>query len=152
MIDNRAVLVGLNNPHSTDPRAALVPWPAGCTGHRLYELIKSRIPDFTRGHYLKGFVRRDLVYGPLCSEETAKEGADVLVKEFWGSGRTLVLLGEDVRKALCHPRVPIHPQVIGGCVFRQIPHPSGRNTWYNDPENYAMVAMLLEELYRMSLP
>jgi hypothetical protein len=63
-------------------------------------------------------------------------------------GRVVVVLGEGPRRALDLPRQLIRPVSRLGVVWRQIPHPSGRCRFYNDPVARAVVALLLEELYR----
>lgn len=146
-MDKRPVLIGMNNPVSSDPKHALFPAPEGCTGHRLYEMLRGRLPDVTRKSYLDRFDRRNVVAGKVWNAASAREGAAALEREFWGSGRTIVLLGLDTVKAFGHPRSLIHPAIIGGATWRQIPHPSGRNLWYNDATNLALVACLLEDLY-----
>lgn len=145
--DTRPVLIGMNNPVSSDPSHALFPSPEGCTGHRLYEMLKTRVPDVTRRQYLDAFVRRNLVPFKIYSAGMAAKCAAEIEQEYWGTGRTIVLLGLDVVKAFRHPRSLIHPQVIGGVTWRQIPHPSGRNLWYNDEQNRFLVASLLEDLF-----
>lgn len=145
--DTRPVLLGMNNPVSSKPEHALFPYPPGCTGHRLFEMLQIRIPDLTRGQYLGAFDRRNLVPYKLFNAKMAEREAAKLEQEFWGSGRTIVLLGLDVVKAFRHPRSLIHPQVIGGSTWRQIPHPSGRNLWYNNESNRFLVATLLEDLF-----
>ncbi len=90
--------------------------------------------------------------------------------ELRDSGRTIVLLGSAVREAFHYvlsdvpsvhindavwfgeptgglPPVLVHPQQAAGCTWRQIPHPSGRNRWYNEPKNVKVVELLMEELY-----
>ena len=147
--DNRPVLIGMNNPVSSDPKHALYPYPPGCTGHRLLEMLQDRVPSATRGQYLDRFDRRNLVPHKTFSATIAAKHAAEIEQEFWGSGRTVVLLGLDVVKAFRHPRSLIHPQLIGGTTWRQIPHPSGRNLWYNDASNRQLVAMLLEDLFNV---
>lgn len=78
----------------------------------------------------------------------ARETASRIQRELRGSGRSVVLLGEQVRSAFAHPRLLLHPQVIGGATWRQVPHPSGRNRWYNEVQNRELVAMILEDLYK----
>lgn len=145
--DRRPVLIGMNNPVSSAPQHALFPHPPGCTGHRIYEMLRERIPTVTRREYLDAFDRRNVVSGKLYDKKLAREGAAKLEQEFWGSGRTVVLLGNDTVAAFGFPRLLIHPQVIGGTTYRQIPHPSGRNLYYNDLDNRRVVAMLLEDLF-----
>lgn len=142
----RPLLVGMNNPISDDPRHALFPHPEGCSGHFLWLMLRERVPHASRDDYVRTFDRVNLVVGDW-TRETGKRAADLLYAREWGSGRTVVLLGEEVRKAFGHPRLLVHPQTIGGCIWRQIPHPSGRNLWYNDREHRRMVGTLLEELY-----
>jgi hypothetical protein len=145
--DKRAVLIGMNNPVSSAPEHALYPSPEGCTGHRLYEMLKSRVPTATRSDYLRRFERRNVVSLKVFDAKLAREGAAKLDQEFFGSGRTIVVLGADTIKAFGLPPLLIHPQIIGGSTWRQIPHPSGRNLWYNDPQNKLLVSMLLEDLF-----
>lgn len=148
--DKRPVLVGMNNPLSSEPTHALFPHPAGCTGHRLYEMLKSRVPGVTRRQYLDAFDRRNVVSAKSYDKQLAREGASALYNEFFGTGRTVVLLGADTVVAFGLPRLLLHPQENGGVTWRQIPHPSGRNLWFNSEENRTLVAMLLEDLYNAS--
>jgi hypothetical protein len=148
MTDMRPVLIGMNNPVSSKPEHALVPYPPGCTGSRLLEMLKTRIPEVTRHQYLERFDRRNLVPHKVWDGLLAAKHADELFLSFFGTGRTIVLLGADTVKAFNIPRLLIHPQTIGGATWRQIPHPSGRNLWFNDEANRDLVACLLEDLYR----
>jgi hypothetical protein len=142
----KPVLIGMQNPLSVRPEHALFPYPPGCTGHRIFEMLRERRPDLRRQNYLDTFERRNLVVGDW-DRDTARKSADLFYAEFWGSRRTIVLLGEEVRRAFCHPPLLLHPQDIGGSTWRQVPHPSGRNRWYNGSENRKAVGLLLEELY-----
>lgn len=143
--DTRPVLLGMNNPLSSDPEHALYPHPPGCTGWRLWDMLQERVPGVTRGQYLRAFDRRNLVDGRSWSREQARTRAESLVLEM--RGREVVVLGEDPRSALGLPKLLIEPQELWGATWRQIPHPSGRNLWYNEPEHRLMVAVLLEQLY-----
>jgi hypothetical protein len=148
--DKRPVLVGMNNPVSSDPAHALFPHPPGCTGYRLWEMLKTRIPHVTRREYLDAFDRRNVVGHAVYNREEARLGASRLYMEFFGTGRTVVLLGAETVVAFGLPRLLLHPQENGGVSWRQIPHPSGRNLWFNDEQNRTLVAMLLEDLYNAS--
>lgn len=143
----KPILIGINNPVSSQPGHELFPYPQGCTGHRIYEMLRSRIPDVTRKQYLDRFERRNLVPHKIPDRKIARECASKIEHELFGSGRQVVLFGADVAAAFGHPRLLLHPQVIGGTTWRQVPHPSGRNLWFNDQTNRDLVAMLLEELY-----
>ena len=141
------MLIGMNNPVSQLPGHELFPYPPGCTGHRLLEMLQGRVPDVTRRKYLDTFERRNLVVGRSYDKDVAKFSAASIYAEVWGSQRVVVLLGNDVRKAFGVPPLLLHPQVIGGTTYRQVPHPSGLNRWYNEDKNREVVAVLLEELY-----
>jgi hypothetical protein len=143
----KPVLIGINNPVSTAPGHELYPLPVGCTGHRLWRMLAERLPHVTARDYREAFDRRNLVRGLVVTRQVAQHNASLIFAELWGSGRTVVLLGRDVQKAFGHPPLLLHPQVIGGCTWRQLPHPSGRNPWYNDPEHRRLAGVLMEELY-----
>lgn len=166
----RPILIGQNNPLSTRPGHELYPAPDGCTGHRLWRMLHARTGAF-RQQYLDAFERRNLVRGMQFDRMRARASAYEFVCELSGSGRTIVLLGNAVREAFhwvlkdhgclvqsgaldCDPHeihglppVLIHPQQVAGCTWRQVPHPSGRNLWYNSEKNRHVVELLMEELY-----
>ena len=148
----RPLLIGMNNPLSTRPGHELYPYPPGCTGHRLYSMLEART-GARRGQYLEAFERRNLVIGAKFDRREANNRASDMVEELEGSGRTIVLLGNSVREAFNRalegqlPPLLVHPTTVGGCVWRQIPHPSGLNRWYNEPEHVKVVELLMEELY-----
>lgn len=137
------VIVGMNNPLSMRPELALWPDPAGCTGWHLWRMLHRRCGASKRD-YVRAFDRTNLVIGPWSSS-AARERAGVMAKEL--RGRTAIVLGLEVARAFRLPRLLIHPQEIDGVVWRQVPHPSGRNHWYNNADNRAMVELLLEEMY-----
>lgn len=124
--------------------------------------------------YLNAFERRNLVVGRQWDQLAARARAHELVCELRDSGRTVVLLGSAVREALDYalknnvtralesavgdlgvpvhadgglPALLVHPQVVAGVAWRQVPHPSGLNRWYNTPKNVEVVELLMEELY-----
>lgn len=135
----KPVIVGIDNPHSRDPRDALSPHFPNSSGHRLWQMLHERA-GVTKSAYTRRFRRtnvRDWV------------GVFVLKKEF-KPGQTVVLLGGHVRQCFGLPKVLLHPVVRDGITYRQVPHPSGRTRFYNDPTQRAMVAILLEELYHDS--
>lgn len=141
----RVVLLGMNNPLRAGPKYALFPAPAGCTGHRIYQLLRSKLPHLLRQDYLNGFERVNLVDSKLWSRRAAQQAAPGMVQRM--AGRTVVTFGEEVRLALGLPKLLLHPQQVHGVTWRQLPHPSGRNLWYNDEKNRDLAATLLAELY-----
>ncbi len=165
---SKPLLIGMNNPLSQRDGHALYPAPEGCTGHRLWAMLNSRT-GASRLQYLECFDRRNLVTGREWDRLAARARAYEMVCELRDSGRTVVLLGNSVREAFHFvltdveiedherglaatykgglPPLLVHPQVAGGCTWRQIPHPSGRNKWYDVQENRKVVELLMEELY-----
>lgn len=146
----KPILIGMNNPVSTRPGHELYPAPMGCTGHRLWEMLYARTGASMRD-YLDVFERRNLVRGLEWDMLGARARAFEVATELMGSGRTVVLLGQEVYKAVAYsvalPKILVHPQVSWGVTWRQIPHPSGRNTFYINPDNRKVVELLMEELY-----
>lgn len=140
----RVVLVGMSNPRSADRRLALVPHPPNSAGHRLFLMLRKRV-HCTHIEYREGFERRNLVSTTTWSQNIARRNAEHMIEEF--QGRTVLLLGAAVRDAFGLPPVLVKPVVHRGVVFRQLPHPSGRCRWYNNPRHRRIAEMLLEELY-----
>jgi hypothetical protein len=142
--DMRPVLLGMNNPLSQKPEHALYPYPPGCTGHRIWMLLRTKLPDMSRLDYLRGFERTNLVSGPWNMTKARVRAAQL---PSLYAGRTVVVLGEKPRVALELPKQLIHPHERDGVTWRQLPHPSGLNLWYNDADNRELAASLLFELY-----
>ena len=143
------ILLGMNNPISSDPCHALFPSPEGCTGPRIWEMLHART-GASRSQYLHYFDRRNLVPGEVWSAAQAREHAAVFLRQVRDTGRTVVVLGAEPRDALKLPPLLVKPLHRDGVIWRQLPHPSGRNLWYNAPGNREMAELLLEELYRQS--
>lgn len=141
----KPILVGMVNPHNLDPRWALAPFGKNTAGKRLFLILKSRVPAVRRIEYVKRFERVNLCHGTY-DETRAHMGAQML-REKW-SGRHILLLGGAVRRAFGFPPCLIDPVEDGGNTWFQLPHPSGRCLWYNDPTNRARAADLLTQLYR----
>lgn len=137
----------MNNPLSDDPEFDLYPYPEGSTGHRLWKLL----PDgTTRAQYLAAFDRRNLICGREWNAALARRAGRALLPEL--VGRTVGVLGSEVRSALGLPKVePLSVQqtpVGGGGIMTWIafPHPSGRNLWYNNEANRLHAMYVLERL------
>lgn len=146
----RVLLLGMNNPLSDEPRFDLFPYPEGSAGYRLWKML----PDGTRRRdYLAAFERRNLLRAREWDGSAAREAARALLPEL--AGRVVVVLGTQVRTALdLRPAEPLsfHEEVLGCGRLRWVafPHPSGRNRWFNQPENRARARELLALLYRAS--
>lgn len=140
----RPIIIGMNNPHSTDPRYVLFPTPPGCAGWRLWRMIADVRPGTYRQHYIDVFDRRNLLVGNWSRRRAIEAAATIELPR----GATVVLLGAELRDTFDLPARPIHPIVdtSRGVVFRQVPHPSGRCLWYNNEENRRLVGALLSDL------
>lgn len=146
------LLLGMNNPHHDDPEYDLWPGPKNCTGWRIWQMLYSRT-GATQSDYIRAFHRRNLVRGRTWDK--SKIGNSVTqLSPLMNPGTTVVLLGDLVLSAVNDlfrvKKILIHPQEVQGITYRFVPHPSGRNLFYNDPVQKELVAMLLEDLYRES--
>jgi hypothetical protein len=141
---SKPLLIGMNNPISSRPEYVLWPDPPNCTGWRLWKMLHDRC-GATKHDYIRAFDRMNLVTGKQWSAAEGRREAQRLRPML--RGRVVVLLGQDVRSSFGVPKLLIHPQEVDGVVWRQLPHPSGMNLWYNDPTNVSMAGMLLAELF-----
>lgn len=148
----RPLLIGENNPQSLKPGHELYPLPEGCAGNRLWHMIddvyhikygKRLYPS----DYLNAFERRNLVIAREFNMPRARLRAGVMMQELLCSSRQVVLLGRQVQKAFgLPPFEPLTYELIGGCRFYAVPHPSGRNMWFNDEKNRVAAGNLLLSL------
>ena len=168
LVSPRPLLVGLHNPLSPEPKFALYPRPEGCTGWRLLKMLG---PAFTERDYLRAFDRVDLLdhheqVGGKGYAARLRWGRSRLMEYIvQGKYRTVVLLGTDVWRAVLGPRelasarklrapwVLWEKVSVGGDVLRflTLPHPSGRNRWYQDRENASAASRALKQLAEASL-
>jgi hypothetical protein len=139
----------MNNPVTRGPagadRYALWPDPPGCTGHRLFCMLRAARPGTTEDDYADAFDRMNLVAGPWSLAHARVRVQELLPHVL---GRRVVLLGVQVRAAFGHSAAPpAYPYRTSGADFFQLPHPSGRNPWYNAADNRALAGRLLADLY-----
>lgn len=148
----RPLLLGMNNPISSDPEYDLYPYPEGCTGWRIWKMLPE---GTTRQQYLRAFDRRNLLRRRDWDPKAAQTAAVELLPEL--RGRVVVVLGTQVRAALglleSEP-LSVHTFEEGEDHFLWVafPHPSGRNRWFNSKENYTRASELLTRLFRGELP
>lgn len=149
----KPLLLGANNPLSDDPEFDLYPYPEGSAGHRLWRLL----PEGTsRAQYLAAFDRRNLLRAREWSAAEARRAAQALLPDL--VGRLVVVLGTEVRSALGLPKVEplsineswLHPtgspDLPVELRWAALPHPSGRNLWYNNEANRLRASDLLERI------
>ena len=125
------LLVGLKNPHPGEP---LAPRPVGCTGWRIFQMLQ----PMSEEDYLGGFARINLWDAGVAP-----------TLEAIASVHDAVILGDEVWRAL---RFNSRTPKLGASSFGEhtmlyrVPHPSGRNLWYNDSQNRRAVSNLLRSL------
>lgn len=128
----RILLVGEDNPISAAPEHALFCAPAGCAGQRLQELIFG----LPRLQYLALWRTNLCVGGWSARRARARAGELVASGSPWN---IIVMLGRKVAEAFARtdPEVllgevaPFSAVAVGDVRFASLPHPSGRNTVWN---------------------
>ncbi len=159
----RTLLVGLDNPHSVNPRDALLPAPGvgNGTGERVVELIRESAPralaDYSVADYERDFDRVNLYPVQNAVNGKGATKADKMMAQWCamyavqGGYQNVVLLGNRVRVAFADlAGLTDDDQIveIGGrdLHFYVVPHPSGRNRFYNKPANRKNVGGCLASL------
>lgn len=158
----RVLLLGEDNPQSSEPEHALYNWPEGCAGHRL----QSKIFGLDGDEYLN--LWRTNLCNPTWSTAAARERARLLLGLVAPPWDTIVMLGAKVAKIVGYPKMPafsscrIVPDLeLGGLAAKYdrfgdafapspgefqlvyLPHPSGRCREWNEPANYGRARMLM---------
>lgn len=146
----RPLLIGQAPGPNTDPELPLFPVPSRSAGGRLQHLM-----GLTRGEYLKSFDRINLLpffpgkhkrddKFPMSPAKLSARAIRPLL-----ANRMVILVGRNVANAFglqaeWHDWVewPVRRRCIvsrdtGCCRIAVVPHPSGRNLWYNNEENRA---------------
>lgn len=139
MTVGKAILIGMNNPHSTAAEHALYPAPVGVAGWRLWTMM-DQAAGLPRSEYVRIFDRRNLVRGDWRRDLAATNAAVMFRKQRIDECR-VVLCGAQVveafRKAGAKVDEQPHftwfrpgPSPLGKWAI--IPHPSGRSHTWND--------------------
>lgn len=146
------LIIGLDNPQSSDPRHALFPHPKGCAGHRLYNMILEVDAYFDRAQYMSIPKSNLFPCGRMPTKQ--KKGnltmaAQVLIASVQDTDKKVVLLGNEVRNAVFGDTLgktwPMAKfTTLHGARFAWIPHPSGRNPFYNDTRNRRKIGRFLK--------
>lgn len=150
------LLIGQAPGPNTRPELPLFPVPSTSAGGRL-----AQIAGMDRGHYIQAFDRINLLQTfpgkhkrddkfPLRLAKVAAAALRPLLHD-----RVVVLVGRNVASAF-ELELPFHDWADPGLGFCQkvavIPHPSGRNKWYNLPENRAIAANFWSQLVLEHVP
>lgn len=150
----RVLLVGEDNPYGSAPEFALYNRPEGCSGERL----QSRILGLREETYL-AIWRTNLCLGKW-STRAAKERARELM-QYTHRWTVIVMFGRKVADAFSavlresgYDRVfsPFTSTLVPSCeavpdaFLVSLPHPSRRNTSWNDPRRTIDARMLLAEV------
>lgn len=132
----KPLLLGIDNPHSTDPRAALLPRPKGSAGHRLFKMASMKWSVY------KAAFDRANVSDVISSNDVCEELND----------RVVVVLGKMTWRRLSMPNYSQPFDKVRSDFYRStfilVPHPSGKNLFYNEPSNRESVTRLLRRLAR----
>lgn len=162
--DDRPVLLAMNNPVSSNPAHALYPYPPGCAGHRVHEMLREEMARRGRPHvpsrseYLAAFDRRNVLSKPVWSQREARASGREVLRSL--SHRTVVVLGAQTLQALGLPRGPwgewaewdagdlLAPRgdLSASVRYCLLPHPSGRCREYNYPRMRALAGRILADL------
>lgn len=120
------VLVGELNPYGANPDYALYHYPRGASGDRLRKILGLR--DIT-------YERLEKVN--LCTGNWSMERAVEAREKIYGrtpGNYTYVLCGAKVRDVFGGPGFFESMKLVSGYLVT-LPHPSGRNLLWNDPES-----------------
>lgn len=139
----RALLVGELNPYSDDPRFDLYPIPRGTTG----DLLRRNILGVEQRDYLRWYWREN-----LCRGHSGQRGRRWSLPQARGRAADLKRLHDGQPIVLLGRRVADAWGATFGLPFRRhdnviaIPHPSGRNRAWSDPEIVLAVQRALREM------
>lgn len=157
------LLIGQAPGPNTRPDMPLFPVPSKATGGRLRVIM-----GINKSEYLERFDRINLLpYFPGSHKredkfpiKPAKLAAAVLLPLL--AGRTVILVGRSVANAFgfdeewhCWTKWrPLYrPSIFnnkGIGVMVVVPHPSGRNPWYSDPENLEVAKTFWHKFFLVS--
>lgn len=142
-MSDRLVIVGMNNPHSERPDAALLPHPRGVAGHRLWKMLHD-VCGMSRHEYCLRTERVNLVNATSWDHSAGAEAAGPLWRAL--EGRRALVLGATARALLWLPASSLGDwSVCRGVRWASIAHPSGLCRQYNDPMYRLAVGLMLED-------
>lgn len=145
MPDARPVIVGMNNPLSEDPRAALLPYPKKSAGWNLWRMAHD-VCGVSRSEFRRSFEFVNLCDARVWCPIAARRKYDT-IESAW-EGRRVVLMGAAVLGVLHlqRPSSGLIWQSRAGYRWCSLPHPSGLCREYNNPIVRRVAGLRLEEL------
>jgi hypothetical protein len=140
----RPYILGLSQPQPNAP--PLCPRVPGTAGNRLWAMV-NEVSGITQNEWLSSTQRVNLLTDAVLPRDY--RGAARRRGEFLGPlirVRTVVLLGSDVSYAVGHDLPPLVWAEDRDWIM--VPHPSGKNLWYNNPIHRLAVGILLTDVLR----
>jgi len=140
--DVRLYILGLNQPQTGHP--PLDTRPVGSAGHRLWRMV-SDVSDMTEEDWLEQTQRVNILSGealPKDYRSASRNRGDYIGGMI--QRRTVLLLGEVVANAMRHDEPPFVWARDRDWIT--IPHPSGKNLFYNNPVHRAAAGLLIRDI------
>jgi len=118
----------------------------GTAGRRLLQVIRRVRPHTTAAEFCETFDRRNVLDSQQWDWQAARDRGSHLRNEF--AGCVVICLGKEVQKALDLNCVAgAGPYYDGKAFYYFLPHPSGRNLWYNESRNCELAGKLLARFF-----
>ena len=140
----RVVLIGEINPLSAEPRYALYPFPAGCSGHRL-AVMMGYVSRTELVAYCGTFHRMNF-WPSEGVRKCVKPAAQARMLVSYLEGRRVVVVGYRVAGWFGMKFDYCTWVEHRGATMAYIPHPSGRNRLWNYPAVVFRVDAFLAEV------
>ena len=139
------LILGENNPYGSDPEFALYCYPPGCAGYRFRRILG--LPQ----HVYLALHRKNLCDGDWNKDDAKRRALELLSPE--APWRVIVLLGRKVTETFEKVALSGDPliafttrQCRPGMTLVSLPHPSGRNTCWNNPALHERARQILSGL------
>ncbi len=135
----KPVLLGMNSKTGE----ALGLFPTNGAGRRLWKATGMPLKE-----YNETFERLNVLEAPEWSLPTARQGAVALKARL--KGRRVIVLGSQAWTALGLPKKNLMEPHFAedGTRWIMLPHPSGKNLWYNSEENREKVRRFFERFWK----
>lgn len=138
----KPLLVGEAPSRTSDPA---VPF-SGRSGDRLRELLGRPLEDAFEIRNLLAEWPGAAAKGSAWDRGAARERAVEITRLDWYRGRLLVAVGRRVARAFALPALPYLEVVGEKYPAAVLPHPSGVDRWFNDPQNVEAARAFLRSL------